>query len=63
MQTCTECFRKYSEAEIKSWDKDHLPYRKEHPFMCPDCWSALHDGWDIPDDGWDIPDEEDQDDR
>lgn len=49
MQTCTECFRKYSEAEIKSWDKEHLPYRKEHPFMCPDCWSALHDGWDIPD--------------
>ena len=50
MQSCTECFQKYNEGQIKLWTKEHIAFNKE-PFICPFCWDLLHEGWTIPEDG------------
>ena len=49
MRICTECFNKFKEAEIKSWQRNRIQY-KEDPFQCPECYDLLHQGWSIPED-------------
>ena len=44
MQSCTECFQKYSSQTIKEWKKDHIQFY-EDPFICPYCWDLLHEEW------------------